>query len=190
MRQLRHGWCMWAIQRVTGQDKRFKCLWTGYGSRFQAHRFVSRTALLLGFSRSTVSHVYQEWSTTQRTSSQLDTTVGSIGVNMGQHPCGTLSTPCRVHAQMNWGDLRARSVPNVRYTQCKVHEKRNWFNFWTQVFEDSELAVSCWLCLWLKRMLSLSALQLWSKPASTWRVRRRTRNSKKPSGDINTMPPC
>ena len=21
-------------------------------------------------------------------------TVGSIGVNMGQHPCGTLSTPC------------------------------------------------------------------------------------------------
>jgi hypothetical protein len=45
----------------------------------------------LGFS--TVSCVYQEWSTTQRTSSQLDTTVGSIGVNMGQHSCGTLSTP-------------------------------------------------------------------------------------------------
>ncbi|CDQ57070.1 unnamed protein product [Oncorhynchus mykiss] len=34
-----------------------------------------------------VSRVYQEWSTTQRTSSQLDTTVRSIGVNMGQHPC-------------------------------------------------------------------------------------------------------
>ena len=30
-----------------------------------------------------VSRVYQEWYTTQRTSSQLDTTVGSIGVNMG-----------------------------------------------------------------------------------------------------------
>uniref|UniRef100_A0A8C8JLT6 Peptidylglycine alpha-amidating monooxygenase n=1 Tax=Oncorhynchus tshawytscha TaxID=74940 RepID=A0A8C8JLT6_ONCTS len=45
------------------------------GSRCQA--FVSRTAMLLGFSRlPTVSHVYQEWSTTQRTSSQLDTTVG------------------------------------------------------------------------------------------------------------------
>uniref|UniRef100_A0A4W5RCI8 Syntaxin-binding protein 5-like n=1 Tax=Hucho hucho TaxID=62062 RepID=A0A4W5RCI8_9TELE len=40
---------------------------------------------------------YYKLSTTQRTSSQLDTTVGSIGVNMGQHPCGTLSTPCRVH---------------------------------------------------------------------------------------------
>jgi hypothetical protein len=26
--------------------------------------------------------------------SQLDTNVGSIGVNMGQHPSGTLSTPC------------------------------------------------------------------------------------------------
>ena len=31
---------------------------------------VSRTATLLGFSRSTVSRVYQGWSTTQRTSSQ------------------------------------------------------------------------------------------------------------------------
>ena len=38
-------------------------------------------AILLGFSRSTVSRVYQEWSVTQRTSSQLDTTVGSIGVS-------------------------------------------------------------------------------------------------------------
>ena len=54
--------------------------------------------MLLGFSRSTVCRVYQEWSTTQRTSSQLDRTVGSIRVNMGQHPCGTLSTPRRVHA--------------------------------------------------------------------------------------------
>ena len=50
------------------------------------------------FPRATVLRVYQEWSTTQRTSSQLDTTVGSTGVNMGQHPCGMLSTPCRVHA--------------------------------------------------------------------------------------------
>jgi hypothetical protein len=30
-----------------------------------------------------------------------DTTVGSIGVNMGQHPCGTLLTPCRAHALTN-----------------------------------------------------------------------------------------
>jgi hypothetical protein len=30
--------------------------------------------------------VYQEWSTTQRISSQLDTTVGSIGVNMSSIP--------------------------------------------------------------------------------------------------------
>ena len=29
------------------------------------------------------------------------TTIGSIGVNMAQHPCETLSTPCRVHAQAN-----------------------------------------------------------------------------------------
>ena len=54
-----------------------------------------------GFSCSTVSRVYQEWSTTQRTFSQLNTTVGSIGVNMGRHPCGTLSTLCRVHILKN-----------------------------------------------------------------------------------------
>ena len=41
-------------------------------------------------------HVYQDWSTTQRTSSQFDNTVGSIGVNMGQHRCGMLLTPSRV----------------------------------------------------------------------------------------------
>jgi hypothetical protein len=62
----------------------------------------ARRTGLLGFSRATVSRVYQEWSTTQWRSRQLDTTVGSIGVIMGQHPCGMLSTPCRVHAD----DLR------------------------------------------------------------------------------------
>ena len=83
---------------VNGQDKRFKCLWTWDVSRCQAHRFVSRTTMLMGFSWLTVSRVYQEWSTTQRTSSQLDKTVGSIGANMGQHPFGmlfdTLWSPC------------------------------------------------------------------------------------------------
>jgi hypothetical protein len=44
---------------------------------------VSRNAMMLGFSHSTISCVYQEWSTIQRASSQLDTTVGSIGVNVG-----------------------------------------------------------------------------------------------------------
>jgi hypothetical protein len=61
------------------------------GARFTGLR-VSGTATLPGFSRSTVSCVYQEWCTTQRTYSQLDTNVRSIGVNMGQHPCGMLLT--------------------------------------------------------------------------------------------------
>jgi hypothetical protein len=42
-------WVVCAIQRVNGQDNIFKCFWMGYGSRCQAHRFVSRTATLLGF---------------------------------------------------------------------------------------------------------------------------------------------
>jgi hypothetical protein len=67
------------------------------------HTGLSRTATLLSSSRSTVSCVYQKCSTTQRTSSQLELTVGSIGVNMGQNPCGTLSPPCWDNAPMNWG---------------------------------------------------------------------------------------
>ena len=49
--------CMCTIQRMNGQDKIFKCLWMGYGSRCQVHRFVSTTATLLGFSHWTVSCV-------------------------------------------------------------------------------------------------------------------------------------
>ena len=62
---------------------------------------VSRTATLLGFSHLLVSRVYQEWSITQSTPSLLDTTIGRIGVNMVQHPCGTLLSTCRVHALTN-----------------------------------------------------------------------------------------
>ena len=51
----------------------------------------------------TVSRVCQEWSPTQRTSSQLGTTVGSIGVNMGKLPCETLSTQYKVHYPTNRG---------------------------------------------------------------------------------------
>ena len=87
---MRLGLCLCAIQSV------FEVV----GTR-RTGLSVSRTATLLGFSRSTVSCVYQEWSTTQRTSSQLDTTVGGIGVNMGQNSCGTLSTPCKVRALTN-----------------------------------------------------------------------------------------
>jgi hypothetical protein len=92
---------------------------------------VSRTVTLLGFSWSTVSRVCQGWSSTKRTSSQFDTTVGSIGVNMGQHPRRTLSTPCRVHATTNWGCSEKRVQPNnrmvfimfctIQYTSCTYH---------------------------------------------------------------------
>ena len=70
---------------------------------------VSRTATLLGFSRSTVSCVYQELST-----NQLDITVGSIGV-MGQHPCGMLLAPCRVHAPINLGCFEGKGGGATQY---------------------------------------------------------------------------
>ena len=87
-----HGLCVCAIQRVNGQDKRCKSLWTGYGSGCQAHQ-CQELHRCWGF-HTTVSRLCQDWSTTQRTSSQHDTTVGSIGVEMGQHPCGMLLTHC------------------------------------------------------------------------------------------------
>ena len=61
-----------------GKTKDVSAFERGHGSRCQEHRFVSRTASLVDFSRSTVSCVYQEWATTQRTSSQLDTTLGGL----------------------------------------------------------------------------------------------------------------
>jgi hypothetical protein len=72
------------------------CLWTGFGSRCQVHRFLQSCWV---FPHSIVTYVYLEWSTTQRTSSQLDTTVestwASVPVERFRH--------LRVHAQMNWG---------------------------------------------------------------------------------------
>jgi hypothetical protein len=92
--------CVCVCVLFSGQEKILKYLWTGYGSRCTGVS-VSITATLLGVSSSNVSRVYKEWSTTQRRSRRLDATVGSIGVNMGQHPCGTFSTPCRVHVPTN-----------------------------------------------------------------------------------------
>ena len=76
--------------------------------------------------------VYQEWSPTQRTSSQLDTTVGRIGVTVAQHPCGIFSTPCRVHAQTNWGCSEVRrgwgyrnNIPIVLHPQCIIDRKKH-----------------------------------------------------------------
>jgi hypothetical protein len=43
-------------------------------------------------------------------SSELDTTVGSIGVNMGQQPCGMLLTLCRVHPERIEAVLGAKGV--------------------------------------------------------------------------------
>ena len=71
-------------------------LWTGCGSSCQAHRFEYVDKHWW------VSCVYPECSTTQRTSSQLDTTVGPMVINIGLHPCGTLLTPCS-QCPMNWG---------------------------------------------------------------------------------------
>jgi hypothetical protein len=86
LRQLRHGLCT-HIHRVNGQDKDLSALERGMiiGARRPGLSML-RTTTLQGFSHSTVSGVYQEWSTTRRTSSQLDTTVGSIGVSWSSVP--------------------------------------------------------------------------------------------------------
>ena len=73
LRRLRHGLCICgcAIQRGNGKTKYLSAFAQGIvvGARHTGLS-VSRTATLPDFSRATVSHVCQEWSTTQRTSSQ------------------------------------------------------------------------------------------------------------------------
>ena len=146
MWQLRHGLSMCAIQM--GKTKYWSVVEPGMvvGARRTGLR-VSRTSSLQGFSCSTVSRVYQKWFTTQRASSQLDTTVGSIGVNMGQHPCGTLSTPCRVHVsdelRLFWGQKGMQlNTRKVFLMFCTLSVDLNlyllqWLCVSTLYFEDS-----------------------------------------------------
>ena len=152
---MRHGLCMSAIQRVNGQDKICNYLWTGYGRRWQVHRFVSRTATLLGFSRSTVSCVYQEWSTSQRTSSQLDTTVGSIGVNMSQHPCWRKVLLMYGHSMyIMWNTCLAMyHVKTYSWIQCKWM----WWSFLCVViFCPLRMCMGSGCLIWIQRLFMLS----------------------------------
>ena len=77
---------------------------------------VSRTAMLLGFPRSTASRVYQQWSTNQRTSSQqlweaLESTRVSIPVECFPHHVA--------HAPTNWFNIRKAFL---MFSILRVHE--------------------------------------------------------------------
>jgi hypothetical protein len=106
LRQLRHGLCMCGFRGWMGKTKCLSAFERGMCSRCQAHWFeYVKNCNSAGFFMLISFPLYQEWSTTQRTPKrQLDKTVG---VKMGQHPCGMLLTPCRVHAQTElrlfWG---------------------------------------------------------------------------------------
>jgi hypothetical protein len=97
LRQLRHGLCVCAIQRVNGQDK----------SAFERGMVVGarRTGLYQELQCCWVFHAQQfpvclnDGPLPKGHPANL--THWSIGVNMGQHPCGMLLTPCIVHAQTN-----------------------------------------------------------------------------------------
>ena len=90
MRQLWHGLCMCAIQRVKGRTKDL--------SSFERVMIVGAwwTGLCQELQRCWVYHTKQfpvcieNGPPPKRTSSQLDITLGSIGVNIGQHSCGHL----------------------------------------------------------------------------------------------------
>jgi hypothetical protein len=150
----------------------------GYGTRCQAHRFVSITTTTLGFSRSTVFNVYQECSTTQRTSNLLDTTVESIGVNMGQHPYGTLLTSCGVHAPMNWGCSEGRIGCNLILRMCYSCFVHSLYITLLMVFPYT-LLFSCftdrglkeclyWFRLHWGTLLCLTEERSWNSGWSTW----------------------
>ena len=89
LRQLRHGLCMCAIRRVNGQDKRrvFEQVMV-VGAR--------RTSLCQELQSCWIFHaqkfpVYiKNGPPPKGHPANLKQTVGGIGVNMGQYPCGTL----------------------------------------------------------------------------------------------------
>ena len=85
--------CMCAIQKVNGQDKRLKCFWMVMvvGAR--------RTGLCVKNCSAAGFFMLNSFLCVSR---MVHHPKGSIGVHMGQHPCGMLLTPCRIHAPMNW----------------------------------------------------------------------------------------
>ena len=110
--------CVSAIQRVNGQDKRFKCVWTEYGSRCQAHRFecvknCNGAGVFTLNSFQCVSRI----PTSQRTSSQLwealESTWTSIPVERSQHLVESM--PGRIEAV-----LRAKGGGGCNWILRKV----------------------------------------------------------------------
>ena len=103
-------------------DKIFKCLWTGYGSRCQVHRFVSRTAMLLGFSRFPVC--IKNGPPPKRHPANLT----QLWKALDQHGPASLwnaLTPCRLHALTNWACSEGK-VRGVKLNISKV-----FLMFWT-----------------------------------------------------------
>jgi hypothetical protein len=91
----------------------------------------------------------------QRETNQLDTTVGSIGFNMGLHPIGTISTPCRVQALTSggcfWGRKGRNSIfmfvhwppDNVHMSWLSVRGGSKSLLFVLQV-SSHKVRFSCW----------------------------------------------
>jgi hypothetical protein len=133
LRQLRHGPCMSAIQSVNR---------TNDLGAFEQGMVVGACRHVLSvsnwnaagfFKLNSFPFLYQGWSTTQWTSSQLDTTVGCIGVNMGQHPCGTafdtLKSPCPDELRLFWGQKRLHL--NIRTVVLMFCTPRIYIHWWT-----------------------------------------------------------
>ena len=131
-----------------------KCLWTGYGSRCQAHWFVSRTATLLGFSHSTVLCVCLEWYTIVMTLHSLGTAC-PIPLSLPP-PCVFQLGCCGQREVVNsWGeDLLMATQYRER---VKFHREQN------NLFYLTELEV--WTTFTFRRRYSIK---------DRWRIQLRT----------------
>jgi hypothetical protein len=98
---------------------------------------VSITATVLGFSCSTVSHVYQEWP------SQLDTTVGSIGVNMGQNPCGMVSAGLGGIVIPSFSHHGIYSITGLVHKRARKNVKKaNWASIIRMLTNSAQVIVN------------------------------------------------
>jgi hypothetical protein len=100
---------------------------------------VLRTATLLGFSHSTVSLVYQEWSTTQRTSNltqlweELEPKWAIIPVKCFRHLVESMPWLIEAVLRAKAGATQySEGVPNVLYTQC-ILVTHTWIHTQTEI---------------------------------------------------------
>ena len=112
-----------AIQRVNGQDKRLKCLWTGYGSRYQAHWLCQELQRCWGFHAQQFPVCIKDSpppnghpANLTQLCEALESTWASIPVERFRHLVESIPRPIEAVLRGKGGATQYQGVPNVFIT--------------------------------------------------------------------------